>query len=279
MYSICISIIGYDSHLILPYLRSSILPELKSVSVIPKSGEKFMAITINRRVTFLDSKSFLAGSLDSLFETIKESCEFSIIKQSSLMNKNGKMVGDKAVNERLKYLTKKGAFPYNWAKNVEDYSSTKYLVNKNAFYNTLTRRHISDEEYKTAQEIWHVFEMNTMADYMEIYCMTDTLLLAEIFESFRTQCLSNFEIECCHFISLPGFAFQAFLKYTGVDLEYITDPEMLEMLEQNLTGGHSFSSQRYEESTIFKQQTLGENYFDGSKQKQQHLLYIDANNL
>ena len=129
------------------------------------------------------------------------------------------------------------------------------------------------------QDVILMFEMNTMVDYMETYCMTDTLLLAEVFEAFREQCMINFEIECCHFISLPGFAFQAFLKYTGVDLEYITDPEMLEMLQQNLKGGHSFSSQRYEESSSFKEQVLGEKYSNISNQQQQHLIYIDANNL
>ena len=41
------------------------------------------------------------------------------------MNKNGNMVGNKAVNERLQYLTKKVSFPYNRAKNAENYSSTK----------------------------------------------------------------------------------------------------------------------------------------------------------
>jgi len=237
-----------------------------------------MSITINRRVTFLDSKKFLAGSLQSLFETIKDTCNFDIMKQSSLMFRNGKMVDKETVNERLKYLTKKGVFPYERATTAQDYSTTNHIVSKNAFYNTLTRTHITDDEYRTAQDVWKMFEMNTMEDYMETYCMTDTLLLAEIFETFRMQCLSNFEIECCHFISLPGFAFQAFLKYTGVDLDYITNTEMLEMLELNLTGGHSFSSQRYEESTAFKEQVLGENY-DNISNHQQYLLYIDANNL
>ena len=139
----------------------------------------------------------------------------------------------------------------------------------------MTRSHISDEEYKTAREIWKAFEMKNMCQYMETYCTCDTLLLAEIFETFRTECLINFEIDPCHFISLPGFAFQSFLKVTNANLEYITDPDLYEMLSENLRGGHSFSSQRYEESTEFKQM-MGD---ASSPESKQHLVYIDANNL
>jgi len=35
---------GYDSHLIIEKINH---PKIKSVSAIPKSGEKFMAVTIN----------------------------------------------------------------------------------------------------------------------------------------------------------------------------------------------------------------------------------------
>ena len=92
-----------------------------------------------------------------------------------------------------------------------------------------------------------------MKDYMETYCLCDTLLLSEVFERFKQESLENFEIDPSQFLSLPGFAYQAFLKKkTGVQLDYITDPEMFHMLSSNLRGGHSFTSQRYEKSTEFK---------------------------
>ena len=268
---------GYDSHLILPTLTKTLLPEIEHVNVIPRSGEKFMSIQINNRITFIDSMNFLSGSLDSLFQSIKDSCSYNIIKQSFLIRENEKTGRNRLksnADERLKYVTKKGSFPYDWAKRVEDFSQP-YLVSKNDFYNIMTRSHISDEEYKTAREIWKVFEMKNMCQYMETYCTCDTLLLAEIFETFRTECLINFEIEPCHFISLPGFAFQSFLKVTNANLEYITDPDLYKMLSENLRGGYSFSSQRYEESTEFKQM-MGN---ASSPENKQHLVYIDANNL
>ena len=52
---------------------------------------------------------------------------------------------------------------------------------------------------------------------------------------------------------------------------------MFDMLSSNLRGGHSFCSQRYEESTLFKNGVFGEDY--QSMSDDQHLIYIDANNL
>ena len=47
--------LGYDSHLILPYLTQTKIPNVSHVSVVPRSSEKFLSISINQRVTFLDS--------------------------------------------------------------------------------------------------------------------------------------------------------------------------------------------------------------------------------
>ena len=48
-------LLGYDSHLILPYLTQTKIPNISHVNVVPRSSEKFLSISINQRVTFLDS--------------------------------------------------------------------------------------------------------------------------------------------------------------------------------------------------------------------------------
>ena len=105
---------GYDSHLILPFLTKSCLPEINSVSVLPKSREKFMTIKINNRITFLDSMSFLSGSLENLFENIKTTSEFTFITQSSLVSESNSRTGERRVREdgkeRLKLLLRMGRF-------------------------------------------------------------------------------------------------------------------------------------------------------------------------
>lgn len=60
------------------------LPGIHDVDAIPKSEEKFMALTINNFYTFCDSMNFLGGSLDALVKTLPKQHRFHILKQSKL---------------------------------------------------------------------------------------------------------------------------------------------------------------------------------------------------
>ena len=71
------------------------------------------------------------------------------------------------------------------------------------------------------------------------------MLLADIFENFRHSCLKNYELDPAHFVSLPGLAWQACLKKTNVELELLTDYDMLLMVEEGIRGGISHAMQRY----------------------------------
>ena len=159
-------------------------------------------------MSILDSMSVLTRSLDLLNERTKDSCEYKLIKQSTLMSKGGEVIG---INKRLQYLLGKGVFPYEWKNCLEDYS-LPCLVPKTAFYNSLTMRDISDESYKMEKEIWEVFNMKSMKDFIETYCMRDTLILALVFEEFRKNLWGCFSMDPIHFVSLPCFAYNAFLE-------------------------------------------------------------------
>ncbi len=116
-----------------------------------------MSIKINNRVTMLDSMNFLSGGLDSLFESIKSSCSFRFIKQSSLISvldcRTGKYVPRTNSRERLELLLSKGVFPYEYANFIEDFDHPK-LIEKKYFYNSITRSNITDEQYEKAQTVW-----------------------------------------------------------------------------------------------------------------------------
>ena len=81
------------------------------------------------------------------------------------------------------------------------------------------------------------FKINNLGDYHDIYVKSDTLLLADIFENFRKKCLETYELDQAYFSSLPRLAWQACLKMTGVELELLTDPNMLFMIEEGIRGG------------------------------------------
>ena len=59
-------------------------------------------------------------------------------------------------------------------------------------------------------------------------------MLADVFESFRNECIEIYELDFTYFLSAPGLAWQACLKKTRVELELLTDLDMLLMVEKGI---------------------------------------------
>ena len=77
---------------------------------------------------------------------------------------------------------------------------------------------------------------------------SDTLLLADVFGNFRDMCLTEYELDPAHLLSLPGLAWQACLKKTNIELELLTDYDMLLMVEEGIRGGICHSIHRYDKA-------------------------------
>ena len=60
---------------------------------------------------------------------------------------------------------------------------------------------------------------------------SNTLLLADVFEKFRETCIEIYQLDPAHFLSAPGLSWQACLKKTVIELELLTDNDMLMMFE------------------------------------------------
>ena len=110
------------------------------------------------------------------------------------------------------------------------------LPPKKDFYNKLNLADISDYDYEHAKKVWDIFEIENMGEYYDLYLQTDTLLLSDVFENFRNKCVKTYELDPLHFASASGLAWQACLKKTGVELELLTDIDMLLMIEEGIRG-------------------------------------------
>ena len=115
--------------------------------------------------------------------------------------------------------------------------------------------------------------LSKLVDNLTEDLRSDTLLLADVFENFRQSCLKNYELDPAHFVSLPGLAWQACLKKTKVELELLTDYDMLLMLEEGIRGGICHAIQRYAKANNKYMKDYDK------KKKSSYIQYLDANNL
>ena len=81
-----------------------------------------------------------------------------------------------------------------------------------------------------------------------------------------------YELDPAHFLSAPGLAWQACLKKTKVELELLTDIDMLLMIEKGARGGICQSIHRYSKANN-KYMKKYDKYIISS-----YLMYLDANN-
>ena len=147
------------------------------------------------------------------------------------------------------------------------------LPPKEAFYSKLSDEHISDEDYAHAQKVWEVFDCKTLGDYCDLYCCTDVLLLADVFETFRKTCLRQYGLDPAHYYTSPGISWDALLKKTEVELELLTDYDQHLFIEKGMRGGISMVAKRHARAN----NPRVEGY--DSEKPTSHIQYLDANNL
>ena len=174
-------------------------------------------------------------------------------------------------------LLRKGVYPYEYMDEWNKFDE-KELPSKASFYSSLTMEDISDTDYKHANNVFKKFNLKNLGEYHDLYVRSDTLLLADVFENFRNTCLNNYELDPAHFVSVPGLAWQACLKKTNVELELITDYDMLLMIEDGIRGGGGVVVICHPIQRYAKANNKYMNDYDKNKESS-YIQYLDANNL
>ena len=129
-------------------------------------------------------------------------------------------------------LLRKGVYPYEYIDGWDKFNE-KIIRSKESFYNNLTLEDITKTDYAHENNVFKKFNINNLGEYHDLYVRSDTLLLADIFENFRQSCLQNYELD------------PACLKKTNVELELLTDYDMVLMVEEGIRGGICHAMQRY----------------------------------
>ena len=264
---------GYDSHLFIKKLGTP--EEKENIDCIPSNEEKY--ISFSKTIITGQYKNKQGETKDKTFKIIfKDSLKFMLSSLGALVNN----LPRDAFNNLLKYFTpgqaeilkQKGFYPYEYMDNVKRFKENKPPPRK-AFYSKLSGRGITITDYKHVWNVWNTFNMKTLKEYHELYNLTDVLLLADVFENFRNLCLKNYGLDPVYYYTTPGLAWDACLKITNIQLELLSDVNMLLMFEKGIRGGISIISNRYGEANNKYMKKFNK------KKLNKFLMYLDANNL
>ena len=116
-------------------------------------------------------------------------------------------------------LWRKGVYPYECMDSWERFGETSF-PDKEAFYSSLNIEDITNIDYWYAKRVPKEFNNKNLGNYHDLYVQIDTLLIADIFENFRNKC-------------------------TKMELELLTDNDMLSMVEKWIREGLCHAIHRY----------------------------------
>ena len=84
------------------------------------------------------------------------------------------------------------------------------------------------------QKKFAMFLKKSLGKHHHLHLKKDALLLANVYEKFREMCVEIYELVPAKFLSAPGLAWQAALKKTTVELQLLTDIDMLLIVEKGI---------------------------------------------
>ena len=258
---------GYDSHFIMQEIGEIVKKHTytnkkgekcqMNINAIPNNMEKYMSFMLGNHLTFIDSFQFMSSSLEKLVCNLpKESLKYT---------------SQKFKGKKLDLMSQKGVYPYDFMDSFDKFNEK--LPPKEKVYSILNDKHISDKDYKHAQNVWNTFSLKNMGEYHDLYLKSDILLLADVFENFRKTCLKYYKLDPCHYFTSPGLSWDAMLKMTGIELELMTDVDMFQFIEKGMRGGISYIANRYGKANNKYMKTYDK------KAPSKYIMYLDANNL
>ncbi|XP_050452135.1 uncharacterized protein LOC126851837 [Cataglyphis hispanica] len=260
---------GYDAHFIvrdvanafpgsvelLPLMKESYVSFTKSVDEASGEGERRV------KLRFVDSFKFLNASFEKLASYLDKS-ELKIARSEF----------PDLDDADFELIARKGVFPYEYVDDIDKLRETR-LPPREAFYSSLTGDTVSDSDYERATQVWERFRIETLGEYSDLYLKSDVLLLADVFENFRDACMRSYGLDPAHYYTLPGYTWDAMLKYTGVRFELLTDIDMVLFVERGIRGGLSQCSNRYARANNKYVQSYN------PSEPSSYLMYFDVNNL
>ena len=250
---------SFDSHLFVKELSDN---GNTNVNAIPENEQRYVSFQKDKyfkvakmgggefvravSLVFVDSVRHLQSSLDKLVSYLPKS-EFN--NMSKCFNE-----------EQLTLLTRKGIFPYEYLDGFERFAEGK-LPSMEKFNSRLgcggvyeseegdireiRGNCVSKEDYDYACQVFEKMNCKNLGDNTKLYCLTDSLLLADVFETYRKLCMSTYGLDAAHYLTSPSMGQVAMLKVTKAEIDLLHDQDMHLFFEEGIRGGVSVISNRY----------------------------------
>ena len=237
---------NYDCHMFFKRLVDLKKDEVE-FKIIPKTNEEYISVKYGC-IRFIDSYRFLSESLDKLVKNLDDD-DFKNLK--------------KKFPDKWQYLNKKLAYPYQYFNSIDDYQKSVDNLKKEDFFSKLKNGYPDDDEIDRTEEIVKLFNIKDGEEITKLYCKSDVILLADVFEKFVKVSTKEYKINPLYCVSLPGYTYQCALKYTHIKLQTLQDKDPILLLENNIRGGIS--------------SVMGDRYVKSDENKK--ILYMDATNI
>ena len=208
---------------------------------------------IDREISQIDKKEAdntftdnMRSMISSLWQSIDRVSEIDRkISHAALIEKfyNIYQLSNKDLS-KFALLLRKGAYPYEYMDSWNKFNEPVPLV-EDHYYSELNKEGITKVDLKHVKKVCDTFKIKNVGEYHDLYVQPDTALLADVFENFRDKCIDKYELDPAHFLSAPGLAWKSCLKETNLELELITDNDMLLMFKKGIRGGMCQATYRY----------------------------------
>ena len=207
----------YDNHLIIKQLAEDFNGYF---SCIGENTEKYISFSItftkesadsNRKkkpnaysLRFIDTYSFMNRGLDDLAKNLAEPSKN--ILDNVLIERfyNTYQLCDNNI-EKFKLLLRKGVDPYEYMDKVK----LSLPLDRKHYYSELNDSNINDGDIEHIKNICSTFKISKLGKYHDLYVISDTSLLADVFENLINKCLAVDNLDPVYYVSAPALSWQS----------------------------------------------------------------------
>ena len=145
----------------------------KSVTVVPQTLDTYVSVSVNR-CRFLDFSRFMKTPLNDLVEVLRAKAGLKLFHHTKRH----------MPEETLETVVRRQVYCSDYVDSLERLCE-ETLPPIDGFYDRINDKHISAADFDHANQVWTLFGMTRLEDYLRNYLLVQSLLFADVLENFH----------------------------------------------------------------------------------------------